>query len=677
MAVRIRSLTRLLPYFTLVPTLTLLPTLALLPVLLASGTLSAQTAGEIFKKSPAELVDLLGNDTVSAFDKAKACQRLAVVGDASAVPALRKLLESSELNLYARTALEQIADPAADTALREAAGELEGRALVGVIDSIAKRRDEQAVELLASRLSDNQLEISIAAARALAEIGTDSAGQELQRAFRSGVSPRVYQLAEAYLRYAERIAPRDKEASLAAYREIADAYLPGYLHAAALQGQFLLLGDEGADLLVKLVGSGNDEEFNVALLASRSIATPGLTARLVELMPELTVTRQARLLAALGDRGEQPPVQRVVDATRSESPELREAAVRVLASMNAPEALQTLVDLVAQAVGGTQAPAPADISSLVPLAVQALRDRPGSSTDAAILQRLQQPELPGRVRLLELVGARRIAEAEPLIVATLEGQDQSARQAALQSWAQVIQPKDLGRLVQFALQEQAGPAGPARQALLAASLRLPDREATARQLAEMAQKADASHRVTLLEVLTKMGGGVALETLRGATTDQAEPVRDAAVRLLGEWPSPDAAGPLLEIARGNGDARFQIRALRGYLRIARQLQLSPEERLQMFKTALEVARREEEQTLAFSVLERVPSPDSLELALSQLDKPALQASAGQTALKIAPKILRSHPQQVVAGMERLLKASPEAAVAEKAKQLRDQAAAAQ
>jgi HEAT repeat protein len=673
MAVRIRSLTRLLPYFTLVHSL------ALLTVLLASGTLSAQTAGEIFKKSPSELVDLLGNDTVSAFDKAKACQRLAVVGDASAVPALQKLLGSLELNLYARTALEQIADPAADTALREAAGELEGRALVGVIDSIAKRRDEQAVELLASRLSDNQLEISIAAARALAEIGSDAAGQELQRAFRSGVSPRVYQLAEAYLRYAERIAPRDQGASLAAYREIADAYLPSYLHAAALQGQFLLLGDEGADLLVKLVGSGNDEEFNVALLASRSIATPGLTARLVELMPELTVTRQARLLAALGDRGEQPPVQRVVDATRSESPELREAAVRVLASMNAPEALQTLVDLVAQAAPGTQAPAaaPADVSSLVPLAVQALRDRPGSSTDAAILQRLLQLELPGRVRLLELVGARRIAEAEPLIVATLEGQDQSARQAALQSWAQVIQPKDLGRLVQFALQEQAGPEGPARQALLAASLRLPDREATARQLAEIAQKADASHRVTLLEVLTKMGGGVALETLRGATTDQAEPVRDAAVRLLGEWPSPDAAGPLLEIARGNGDSRFQIRALRGYLRIARQLQLSPEERLQMFKTALEVARREEEQTLAFSVLERVPSPDSLELALSQLDKPALQASAGQTALKIAPKILRSHPQQVVAGMERLLKSSPEAAVAEKAKQLRDQAAAAQ
>lgn len=659
--------------------LALLPSLTLLLVLLGSGTLSAQTAGEIFKKSPAELVELLGNDTVSAFDKAKACQRLAVVGDASAVPALRKLLGSSELNLYARTALEQITDPSADTALREAAGELEGRALVGVIDSIAKRRDEQAVELLAARLSDNNLEISIAAARALAEIGSDAAGQELQRAFRSGVSPRVYQLAEAYLRYAERIAPRDKEASLAAYREIADAYLPGYLHAAALQGQFLLLGDDGADLLVKLVGSGNDEEFNVALLASRSIATPGLTGRLVELMPQLTVARQARLLAALGDRAEQPPVQRVVDATRSESPELREAAVRVLASMNAPEALQSLVDLVAQAASGTQAPADAtaDVSSLVPLAVQALRDRPGSSTDAAILQRLQQPELPGRVRLLELVGARRIAEAEPLIVATLEGQDQPAREAALRAWAQVIQPKDLGRLVQFALQEQAGPEGPARQALLAASLRLPDREATARQLAELSQKADAGHRVTLMEVLTKMGGSVALETIRGATTDQTEPVRDAAVRLLGEWPSPDAAGPLLEIARGSGDARFQVRALRGYLRIARQLQLSPEERLQMFKTALEVARREEERTLAFSVLERVPSPDSLELALSQLDNPALQATAGQTALKIAPKILRSHPREVATGMERLLKTNPEPEVAEKARQLRDQAAAAQ
>ena len=139
--------------------------LCLLLAGLAGSPVSAQTAGEILKKSPAELVELLGNDTLGAFDKAKACQRLAVVGDASAVPALRKLLGSSELNLYARTALEQIDDPAAGAALREAAGQLQGRALVGVLDSIGVRRDEQAVSLLAARLSDNDMDLSIAAAR--------------------------------------------------------------------------------------------------------------------------------------------------------------------------------------------------------------------------------------------------------------------------------------------------------------------------------------------------------------------------------------------------------------------------------------------------------------------------------------------------------------------------------
>ena len=111
-------------------------------------------AKEIMARKPAELVEILKNPKASTFEKAKACQRLAVVGTKDAVPALAALLPDENLNCYARCGLEGIADPAADEALRDAAAKLHGRQLVGVIDSIGQRKDVKAVELLAKLLDD-------------------------------------------------------------------------------------------------------------------------------------------------------------------------------------------------------------------------------------------------------------------------------------------------------------------------------------------------------------------------------------------------------------------------------------------------------------------------------------------------------------------------------------------
>src|SRR5262245_38694628 len=60
------------------------------------------------------------------FEKAKACQRLAVAGTKEAVPVLASLLGDEKLAHYARFGLEPIPDPSVDAALREAAGKLKG-----------------------------------------------------------------------------------------------------------------------------------------------------------------------------------------------------------------------------------------------------------------------------------------------------------------------------------------------------------------------------------------------------------------------------------------------------------------------------------------------------------------------------------------------------------------------
>jgi len=128
------------------------------------------SAAQIMALAPARLIAILQDPSASVYAKAKACQRLAVVGDKAAAPALAALLADPQLSHYARFGLEPIPDPSVDEALRAALGKVKGSLLVGVIISIARRRDPKALDALAKLLSDPDSEVAKAADYALARI---------------------------------------------------------------------------------------------------------------------------------------------------------------------------------------------------------------------------------------------------------------------------------------------------------------------------------------------------------------------------------------------------------------------------------------------------------------------------------------------------------------------------
>lgn len=128
------------------------------------------TAARIMSLPAAELIAIVKDPAASEYAKAKACQRLAVIGGKSAVAPLAALLEHPRLSHYARYALEPNPDPAADDALRAALGKLQGKLLVGVINSIAQRRDRGAISALARLRFHEDREVAGAAEAALARI---------------------------------------------------------------------------------------------------------------------------------------------------------------------------------------------------------------------------------------------------------------------------------------------------------------------------------------------------------------------------------------------------------------------------------------------------------------------------------------------------------------------------
>ena len=128
------------------------------------------TAEQMMALPAPKLVEILEDANASVYAKAKACQRLAVVGDRRAVASLGALLTDARLSHYARTALETIPDASATDALRQALTKAKGLQLIGVINSVGYRRDSRAIPILGALRHDTDPEIGKAVDAALARI---------------------------------------------------------------------------------------------------------------------------------------------------------------------------------------------------------------------------------------------------------------------------------------------------------------------------------------------------------------------------------------------------------------------------------------------------------------------------------------------------------------------------
>ncbi len=638
---------------------------ALLGASLTNSAMAQSNSKEIMAKPAAELVELVKNPGASIFEKAKACQRLAVVGTKDAVPALAALLPDEKLNLYARFALEAIPDPAADDALRTAATQLQGRQLVAVINSIGKRKDAQALKLLQGLMGHADKAVVIAAAHAIGNVGTVEAAAILTEAIAKD-SPVKRCLGDGALACAEGLAAAGKHAeAVALYETVAKAALPKYMQIGALAGEFRLQKTAAKDLLLAQIRSADKANFQLGLSVARWMPGADVTAALAGELEKLPAERQALLLRALGDRQQPAPLPTVVAATKSESPAVREAAIAVLAKLGDASAVAILLDA---ALG--EGPAAAT-------AKEGLKSITAPEADAAIMAKLAGADTKSIPVLFELAGARRIGAAAGKIRESLASSEAAVKLAALAALGQLIAVQDLDLLTSRALAGGNAPETVAAQAALRmAALRMADREATAAKLAECLNGASAENQAYLLELLGNVSGKRALQTVTAAAKSSDAALKEAATKTLGEWPNPEAADALLDLAKTDPENKYRVRALRGYIRIARQLQLPDDVKLTMFQTAMDTATRDEDKRVALDILTRVPSAQTLKLAVSFVDQAGVKDAAADAAVNIAAKLVGRQPKAVADAMQKVVDARVGGNPGSRAQQMLDQARAA-
>jgi hypothetical protein len=336
----------------------------------------------------------------------------------------------------------------------------------------------------------------------------------------------------------------------------------------------------------------------------------------------------------MADRKDTVVLAAILKAAEKGPKAVRQSAIEALGRVGDVSCLTSLLQIATESD-----------EDLVNAAREALGSLPGDSVNKTIVARLSKAEPKLYVVLLEVVGQRRI-EAIPELLKALDNSDKTVRAAALKSMGTTVPAKNLTSLIaQVVSPKHPDDAPIAQQALETACIRMPDRDVCSTELTTAMDKAPLATKSVLLNIMAAVGGTKALDTVGKAAKSKEPELQDTSSRLLGKWMTIDAAPVLLDLSTSAPEEKFQLRAMGGYIRIARQFAMSDEERLAMCQKILDVSKQQKDHKTVLEILARYTSVDGLKFASRMMDEyPDLKDDATQTAIAIAQKLKDKGPE---------------------------------
>ena len=627
------------------------------------AVIEAMAAPQKRSACAARLAALLEADGTTPAARQYVCLQLRQVGTPAEVPVLGRLLAGPETSEMARYALEAIPGDESLAALRGGLAASKGKTLVGVVNSLAARKDAGSVEALQGLAESKDEQVASAALWALGNIANDQAAEFLcARAEKAGISTPP-SLAVPLVRCADALAGAGKkDQAKAIYEKLSAAGQARGVRRAALEGLLRLPGKPTGETVLTWFSDADPDRRLVA--AAHLGAVPDeqldkLTLRLANL-PDAAKLALVELLTARRGREVLPLV---MSMARSDKPDLRLAGVRCLGLVGDASAIPFLLDTLA--AGGPPAEAAQD----------ALQRLPRKEVGPALLDALQSRPA-ARAGVIEVLKRLRYYEAiDPLVVIAAQ-EDPAVYGPALDGLRGIADPDktDTPRLVKLLL---ATPRGRHRdeveKTILIVCEKLPKGADRAGPVLAALANVDPSQAPDYLPLLGRLGGPKALKIIQSALESTDPQVQEAAIRALCNWPDAAVADKLLEIAGGSDNKAFSQWALRAYVRVVTLQSDRPEARtLAMLESAMKLAQKPEDRQLIVRRAATVRIMEAVDWIAGYLDDSAVAQAACEAIVELAHHRFLRHPNMKRFGpiLEKVGKISKEPAVVERARRYR-------
>jgi len=576
-----------------------------------------------------------------------ACQQVAVIGSDASVPALAKLLQGNETIGIACLAFGNRPSAKADKALRDVLPAARDMGRRQIIATLGNRRDAKAVKPLAKLAHDTDAAVAEAAIRALGNIATESAAQEIAALRKKAKPARQRALADASLRCAAQFTESGKtKAATGIYEALAATSQPANVRRGAFIALLHLDPDGGEQRILQTLRNGDAGLKPVAIAAVRSLRSETASETFARELPALKNAEKVWLIESLAARGDAPARAVIIGSLESSDAGVRRAAATALGYLGGAAAVRPLAQTLATAKDSDE------IRELGSALGSLPSDR---ATDEAILAEIKGAQGDPRARLITALATRPSPQVTTLLLAEADDPDPAVAKAAYRVLARAGAGDALPLLLQkfAALQDAALRSeveGFVEQAVGATE---DAARRSAAVLDALLRTREVESRCALLNLLPACGDAAGLARLKCAVTDEDSRMRDAAVRALAEWPDMSAWNSLLTLwTKPASDAQRSL-TLRGLVRLADAANAAPDEKLLgRYRELLAGTRGDDELKQVLGALGGDADPAALQLALPLLEQPGVRAEAAAAVKRIAEAIKQKHPAAAQAALER-------------------------
>lgn len=585
----------------------------------------ATAAPETKRQTAARLAALLDENTTYP-GRQFVCLQLRLVGGAAEVPKLAEWLGRTEDTENVRMALEDIPCDESLVPLRKVLETFKGRALVGVIASLAARNDRESIPAFVRLLGDEDRDVAAAAASALGRFGTE--GVEALRKVEGRISKVA--VGAALVRIADSLAGSGKKDDASkVYEFLSDSEMPKGLRRAALEGHLRLLDEDVRKQTVLAWLFEKDPEKGLIAVSHLSELSSEQHTELFKKSETMNSSAKSALLEIMTERNGAEMLDILLKNLKSDDPAERLTAFRAVAGLCDPSTIPLFFD----ALAGEPA--------LRNIAKDALIRFPQNDVSPLLLKALQDQER--RNSAIDIAVAMKYYDAINPLLKLAQSEDESVSGPAIEGLAKLCDPDehDLPRMIGLYLASRPGKhREKVERALIVVCEKIPDASLRADTLIALLEKRDGGLSgqllIDALPLLGKVGNGRVADIVKPLLDDKDPALRQAAVRAFCNWPDATHLDGLWNMATKNPSKQYRQWALRAFIRVATLKSDRPEsETLVLLRKAMDVAVDDADRQWCLSRAGAIRTMDSAEWAATYLDDAALSQTACTVLVDLA------------------------------------------
>ncbi|OGV69712.1 MAG: hypothetical protein A2283_17290 [Lentisphaerae bacterium RIFOXYA12_FULL_48_11] len=506
---------------------------------------------DVYRKVEAKLLAVLAKPEITDACRKTVCEDLRIIGSALSVKPLSVLLADEKTADLARLALESIPGRKVDSILLKTLKSCRGRKQIGIIQTLATRRNPKLADVLKGYLSSDNTDLIRASLHALARVGGEDALMVLKSAELSGEFQPLRELAmmDAVYNLAAN-GGRKKALAIFEHQYKAGTYLPAVISA------FNGLIDYGPDPVSIFAAALKDQRKLLALAAAKAsmrMTNEGIAKILCEAFSSVQPEVQIAIVRALAERGDRVGLPVIRSAMVGADKVVQAEAVAACEKIGD---VTVVNDLMVLAMGG------------MPGAQQALSRLNDAEVNGLLVKLLDDPD-PAKVRIAAIgLKLRDDLSALPRLMKMAESDKSELRTVSFEALEGFAGENEIPSLIALLGKTSVFSEQDRIASILWKATRLMENEdARFRKLWGDVGSCSDQVKVAVLPLASAAGGAEPIKVVVDFLGAESEVIKDRAARTLFKWPNDEAVKPLVNLIKESNNSKYKILGMQAVVRI--------------------------------------------------------------------------------------------------------------